>query len=176
MPCCVVTQERKSTRILKSLRAILRQNGRQVSIYIDCFHSIVRRCLFAGWAESKQNACLISTFAKRVSSPLSIILVIAPSTVTYLCEAIQVFRGNNINTVKFGIWEINNQSPFTLLMTFGNYTKSANVSIRGGVLVIGSCYLITEHLSWKVIFDYLWVKESTFQVFVCTFSSLLGWL
>ena len=79
-----------------------------------------------------------------------------------------MFRDTIINTVKFGIGEINNQSQFTLLMTFGNYPKSTDVGIRAGVLVIGTCYLMTEYLSCKVIFNYVWVKESTFQVLVCT--------
>ena len=78
-----------------------------------------------------------------------------------------MFRDTIINTVKFGIGEINNQSPFTLLMTFGNYPKSTDVGIRAGGLVIGTCYSMTEYLSCKVIFDYIWVKESTFQVLVC---------
>ena len=86
----------------------------------------------------------------------------------HICEATQVLRDTIINTVKFGIGEINNQSSFTLLMTFGNYPKSANVGIRVGVLVIGVCYSMIDHLSCKVIFNYLWVKESAFQVFVCT--------
>ena len=73
-----------------------------------------------------------------------------------------------INIVKFGIGEINNQSSFTLLMTFGNYLKSANVGIRAGDLVIGVCYSMIKHLSCKVIFNYLWVKESAFRAFVCT--------
>ena len=72
-----------------------------------------------------------------------------------------------INTVKFGIGEINNQSSFTLLMIFGNYPKSANLGNRAGVLVIGACYSMTKYLSCKVIFDYFWVKESAFQVLVC---------
>ena len=95
----------------------------------------------------------------------------------HICEATQVFRDTLINTVKFGIGDINNQSSFTLLMTFGNYPKSVNVGIMAGVLVIGVCYSMIDHLSYKVIFNYLWVKESAFQVFVCTLQySLLGWL
>ena len=84
----------------------------------------------------------------------------------HICEAIKVFMDTIINTVKFGIGEINNQSPFTLLMMFGNYSKSANVGIRAGVFVIGACYSMTEYLSCKVTFDYFWVKKSAFQVLV----------
>ena len=50
-PCCVVTQERRSARILKSLESDLSPNRRQVSMYEDCFHSIVRRCLLVGCIE-----------------------------------------------------------------------------------------------------------------------------
>ena len=85
----------------------------------------------------------------------------------HICEATQVLRDTIINTVKFGIGEINNQLPFTLLMVFGNNPKSANLGIRAGALVIGACYSMIEHLSCKVIFNYLWVKECAFQVLVC---------
>ena len=86
----------------------------------------------------------------------------------HICEATQVLRDTIINTVKFGIEEINDQLPFTPLMVFGNYPKSANLCIRAGALVIGVCYSMIEHLSCKVIFNYLWVKECAFQVLVCT--------
>ena len=61
----------------------------------------------------------------------------------HICEATQVLRDTIINIVKFGIGEINNQLPFTLLMVFGNYPKSTNLGIRAGALVIGACYLMT---------------------------------
>ena len=85
----------------------------------------------------------------------------------HICEDTQVFRDTIINTVKFRIGEINNHSPFKLLMMFGNHPKSANMGIRAGVLVIGASESITKDLSCKVIFDYFWVKESAFQVLVC---------
>ena len=97
-----------------------------------------------------------------VAYPLPTLKDVGDSVIyRHICEATQVFRDTIINTVKFGIGEINNQSPFTLLMTFGNHPKPTDVCIRAGVPGIGTCYSMTEYLSCKVIFDYgdLWVVD-----------------
>ena len=71
-PRCLVILIRRTTRMLKSLGVDLSPNGRQVSMYRDCFYSVVRRCLSAGCTGKRRDACLISTFAKRVLELVSI--------------------------------------------------------------------------------------------------------
>ena len=133
-PRCLVIQVRRSARILKSLGADLSPNGRQVSMYRDCFHSIVRRSLSAGCTGRRRNACLISTFARRVLGPVSMIFLIASSTVIY--ERLHRFLG----------------MPSLTLWCLGYDRSVINRHLPGWLRL----RITPNRLMWACLWDYCW--------------------